>query len=226
MQEMLTENQLEMGQNLLNKEWRVNNLYKIVNKEKKTVPFKKNRAQEDFETRRTERNIILKSRQLGFTTDECVDMIDDVLFNANFAGLFIAHTKEDAIEIFDKKISYAWENLDSDLKSLYSVDTESANKLKFGFGNGEYSSLIVANSGRSGTYNRIHVSELAKLCSKYPARADELISGTFPSAPIDARIDIESTAEGMFGHFHQMFMEAWNRKRPALATEFTAHFYN
>lgn len=226
MSEVLTKSQLEMGQKLLDKNWRVNNLYKIVNKEVKTIPFKRNEAQRDFQIKKTNRNIILKSRQLGFTTDESIDTLDDVLFNSNFSALFIAHTKEDATEIFDKKVSFAWESLDKDLASLYQVDSDSANKLKFGFGNGEYSTFIVANSGRSGTYNRVHVSELAKLCSKYPARAEEVISGTFPSVPIEGRIDIESTAEGMSGRFYEMFMEAWNRKRPALPTEFTAHFYN
>ena len=34
-----------------------------------------------------DRNIVLKSRQLGMTTDECKDMLDDVIFNANFSGL-------------------------------------------------------------------------------------------------------------------------------------------
>lgn len=204
----------------------MNNLYKIVNKKKEKVIFKRNRAQLDFQKNKTNRNIVLKSRQLGMTTDECNDMLDDVIFNANFSGLFIAHTKDDAIEIFDKKVSYAWENLDEDLKSLYKLDTESANKLKFGFGNNEYSTFIVANSGRSGTYNRVHVSELAKLCKKYPARADEIVSGTFPAVPLEGRIDIESTAEGMSGIFYEMFTDAWNRKRKALPVEFTAHFYN
>jgi len=212
--------------NLLNKDWRINHLYKIVNKNSQTVTFKRNRAQEHFAAHRTGRDIILKSRQLGFTTNECIDMLDDVLFNANFSGLFIAHTKEDAIEIFDKKISKAWQNLDPDLVSLYNVDTDSANKLKFDFGDGEYSSLIVANSGRSGTHKRVHVSEMAKICAKYPAKAEEIISGTFPSVPIDGQITIESTAEGMNGAYYESFIEAWNRKRPALPTEFTAHFYN
>lgn len=217
---------IEMGKNLLNKEWRVNNLYKIVNKDLQKIKFQRNEAQRDFQIKKTNRNIILKSRQLGFTTDESIDTLDDVLFNSNFSALFIAHTKEDATEIFDKKVSFAWQNLDKDLTTLYQVDAESSNKLKFGFGDGEFSTFIVANSGRSGTYNRVHVSELAKLCRKYPARADEIISGTFPAVPIEGRIDIESTAEGMDGIFYEMFNEAWNRKRPALPTEFTAHFYN
>lgn len=57
--------------------------------------------------------------------------------------------------------------------------------------------MTVSNSGRSGTHNRVHVSEFAKLCAKYPAKADEIITGTIPSVPANGRMDIESTAEGM-----------------------------
>jgi hypothetical protein len=215
--------------NILRKSWRIKNLYKIVDKNKKTITFNPNRAQLDFENKRTERNIILKSRQLGFTTYESIDMLDDVLFTPNFSGLLIAHTKDDAMEIFDKKIMLAWDSIvanHTDLSKLWKVDAESANKLKFGFGDNEFSSIIVSNSGRSATNNRVHCSEFAKLCVKFPSKADEVISGTFPSVPLEGRIDIESTAEGMNYAFYEMFMEAWNRKRPALPTEFTAHFYN
>ena len=205
------------------------NLYTIVDKNKRAITFKPNRAQLDFESKRTERNITLKSRQLGMTTYECIDMLDDVLFTPNFSGLLIAHTKDDAIEIFDKKVMLAWQSIlanHTDLSRLWKVDTESANKLKFGFSESEFSSIIVSNSGRSATNNRVHCSEFAKLCAKYPSKASEVISGTFPSVPIDGRIDIESTAEGMNGEFYEMFMEAWNRKRPPQPSEYTAHFYN
>jgi hypothetical protein len=64
------------------------------------------------------------------------------------------------------------------------------------------------------------------LCAKYPLKADEIISGTIPSVPVDGRIDIESTAEGMGGHFYDLFWEAWDRRREPLRSEFKAHFYN
>lgn len=207
-----------------NKEWRMSHLYKIVDKNKKRIIFKKNKVQEHFDKNKHIKNIILKSRQLGMTTYECVDMLDDTLFTRNFSGLFIAHTDKDATEIFDKKVDFAWNNIE--LKQLWKVDSDTSKKLKFNFGDGTFSSIMVSNSGRSGTYNRIHVSELAKLCAKYPAKADEIVTGTFPSAPIGSRIDIESTAEGMTGNFYKMFTEAWNRKREPLDVEFKAHFYN
>jgi len=204
----------------------MSHLYTIVDKNLRKIVFKRNRAQLDFDNNKHTRNVILKSRQLGFTTHEAIDSLDDCLFTRNFSDLFIAHTKEDAIEIFDKKVELAWKNFNEELSKLWKVDSSTANKLKFDFGDGNFSQMIVSNSGRSGTHNRVHISEFAKLCAKYPAKADEIITGTIPSVPQDGRIDIESTAEGMGGHFYDIFWEAWTRKREPLATEFKAHFYN
>jgi len=225
-----------LDRKLLNsKEWRISHLYSIIDRDKKKIIFKKNRAQEDFDKNKHTRNIILKSRRIGFTTFEAIDSLDDVLFTRNFSDLFIAHTQNDAIEIFDKKVDFAWKNFDNEdafgikpkeLKTLWDVDNSASNKLKFDFGNNNFSSMIVSNSGRSGTNNRVHCSEYGKLCVKYPAKAVEFITGTIPSVPPEGRIDIESTAEGMGGNFYDMFWEAWDRKRPPMQLEFKAHFYN
>lgn len=221
---------------LMDKEWRLSHLYKITDRNSKKITFKRNRAQEDFEKNRTNRNIILKSRRLGFTTYESIDMLDDTLFKPNFEALFTAHTQDDAQGIFDNIIDYSWKNI-GDIKQLWKVHTDRSNKLRFDFGEIEdnkpagfqgktLSSITVSNSGRSGRYNRVHISEFAKLCATYSIKANEIISGTIPTVPIDGRIDIESTAEGMGGHFSDMFWEAWNRKREPQITEFKAHFYN
>jgi intein/homing endonuclease len=211
---------------LADKEWRIEHLYSIVDKNLHKVVFKKNKAQRDFDQNKHTRNIILKSRRLGFTTFEAIDNLDDTLFTRNFSSLFIAHTQNDAVEIFDKKVDAAWKNFDPELAKLWRVDNSASNKLKFDLGNNNFSSILVSNSGRSGTNNRVHCSEYAKLCVKFPSKADEFITGTIPSVPPEGRIDIEGTAEGMAGNFYDMFWEAWNRGREPMQLEFKAHFYN
>jgi len=212
---------------LENKEQRISELYKIVDRKQDKIPFQFNRAQRHFDENRAERNIILKSRRLGFTTYECLDMLDDVLFTHNFEGLLIAHKQEEAFKIFDRKIHYAWQNFDEELKkAFWTVDTNRTNELKFNFSGGDASSISVSNSGRSGTYNRVHISEFAKLCKEFPQRATEVITGTIPAVPTDGRVDIESTAEGEEGLFYDMFQEAWERGDPKFPTEYKAHFYN
>ena len=209
---------------LKDKQWRLSHFYKIKNKNKQLVTFKPNKAQEHFEKNRHTRNIILKSRQLGFTTLEAMDVLDDMLFNRNFDALFIAHGLEPAKDIFDNKISLAWDNFP--LKELYSRYMDSARKLKVGFGDNTFSSIAVDTSGRSGTFSRLHVTEFAKLCKQFPDRAKEVLEGSIPAVPTSGRVDIESTAEESQGLFYEIFWQAWDRGEPQHATQFKAHFYN
>jgi len=211
---------------LNDKSWRINNLYKIRDKNKQLITFKINKAQKHFNDNKHDRNIILKSRQLGFTTFEAIDALDDTLWTPNFKALMLSYDVDSAIEIFDDKISLAWDNYNEKLKGLYKLDTDRSNKLKFDFGNKTYSSIIVKNRGRSGTYNRLHISEFAKICYESPRKAKELLTGTIPAVPYGGRIDIESTAEGEIGYFHDMFWEAWDRGEPSNQIEYKSHFYN
>ena len=218
---------MDVDKRLLDKQWRISHLYKIKDKNANLIPFSRNRAQAHFAEHKTTRNIILKSRQLGFTTDTVVDSLDDVLFRPNFDALILSYDQQSQTDIFANKAQLAWDHFP--LAHLYSVENDRSNMLKFGFGDKRTSSLSVRMSGRSGTYHKLHVSEFAKICKSDPARAREIITGTFPAVPLDGTIDIESTAEGEFGHFHDMFWDAWNRQlegRRPLPTEFTAYFYN
>lgn len=168
----------------------------------------------------------MKARQLGFTTDESVDSLDDVLFNRNYDALIISYDADSSLDIFNNKVELAWLNLPDWLRGLYTLDADNVKTLKFDFGDKTFSSISVRSSGRSGTYARVHISEFAKICKKYPEKAKEIITGTIPAVPLGGRIDIESTAEGEQGEFYEMFWEAWNRGEPTRPTEFKAHFYN
>ncbi len=211
-----------MDKRLKSKEWRVSNLYKIVDKNGKLITFKRNKVQQQFFKEKHTRNIILKSRQLGFTTDTCIDTLDDVVFNKNFTSVIIAHDIESVKKIF-KKIKVAWEHFDKDLKDYigFQEKSDSANELSFSHG----SSIRVATSSRADTVNRLHVSEFGKICAKYPHKAIEIITGAIPSVPEGGRIDIESTAEGETGEFHDMFWTACNRGEPQANKQFKSHFF-
>lgn len=243
-QEQLTDEQVKA---LRSKKWRMNHLYKIKDKDGKLVTFKMNPAQEHFFNNMHTRNVILKSRQLGFTTFSCVYNLDEVLFptwekNPDtkkilynvIDAIIIAQTKDDVEKIFDGKISLAWEHFD--LKHWYGVDSETAKRLKFalsGFSEKSevqgtlYASISVAQSGRSGTYQRIHVSEFGKIAKAFPDRAKEIITGTFRTAPANAVITVESTAEGDSGDFYTLYTEAKpNHQKDIHPKDWKQHFYN
>lgn len=215
-----------MDKRLLDKQWRMTHLYKIRNKKGELVTFKPNRAQSNFEENKAYRNLILKSRQLGFTTYESIDSLDDTLFTPNKDSLMIAHNLEAGESIFSKKISFAWEKIPPEIRSLYSVDAKTSKTLRFDFGHKGFSSIAVDTSGRSGTYQRVHVTELADISKKYPKKVPDIIEGTIPAVPTNGRVDIESTSQGASGEFYDMFMESLERGEPRNAQEYKAHFYN
>src|SRR3990167_40867 len=220
MKELRPQDKARLG----SKEWRIEHFYKIKNKQKQLVTFKKNKAQRDFDKNKHSRNIILKSRQLGFTTLEAMDMLDDTLFTRNMDCLFIAQDLDTAKDIFDNKIKLAWDNFV--LADKYESDLNSARKLKVGFGDGTSSSIAVDSSGRAGTYHRLHITEFARLCRMFPDKAKEVLEGSIPAVPTDGRVDIESTADGSDGLFYDLFWNAWDKGEPEHKTQFKAHFYN
>jgi len=224
-----------------NQDWRLRNLYWIVTKDGDKQVFKMNRAQKHFYDnyinipRPYHRHVILKSRQLGFTTFIDIFILDSILFNPNKDSIVIAHKVEDATSIFDKKVEFALRNMADDVKgAFFKINHRSARKVQvvidYGPEKGSTSSIAVAVSGRSGTYHYVHVSEFAKLCVAYPKRAEEVERGTFPTVPFDGFIFIESTAEGMAGRFYEMFQQNWlTRKKitPQISqVQFLPHFYN
>lgn len=226
------------------KRWRMDNLYWIITKSGTKELFRMNRAQLHFYTNylspldpvfRFFRHIILKSRQLGFTTFIDLWILDEILFNTNREGLIIAHTVKDATEIFDRKIDYAIRNMSPEIKSgAFKLVRNSAKKIQvvvdYGPEEGSTSSIQVSNSGRSGTYFYVHISEFAKLCLSYPKIASEVETGTFPAVPFDGFIFIESTAEGMAGRYYELFNEGWPNRHKINAMKsrvmFMPHFYN
>jgi len=145
--------------------------------------------------------------------------------------LFLSYDIESQTDIFDKKIMLAWENFPEELKAKIAVETSRATQFKIGFGKdsegGEhFSSVLVRTKGRSGTFNRVHISEFAKICKQEPSKAREIISGTIQAVPLGGRVDIESTAEGDIGDFHDMFWEAYERGEPQNPVDYKAHFFN
>ena len=62
-------------------------------------------------------NVILKARQLGFTTFIQLFMLDACLFNPNIRAGTIAHTLDDARVIFRDKVKFVYDNLPEDLKA-------------------------------------------------------------------------------------------------------------
>ncbi len=221
----------------LNRTWRLNNLYKIRNKAGDMVKFVPNQAQVHFDKNKHTRNVICKSRQLGMTTFAGINLLDKALFTHNkiVESAIIAHTLEDASDIFENKVDFAWNNLKKhnvDIRDGIHVDTATAKRLRFGLagrGSKTHNTISVVNSTRSGTYSDIHVTELSYLDKHFPRKSEEIIAGAIPTLPPDGNLTIESTARGAAGHFYDICMEAYERQKKGYEPaqkQYKLHFYN
>jgi hypothetical protein len=204
--------------------WRLNNLYYITDKAGICVPFRLNWAQLDLLENMHFLNIILKARQLGFSTFIQIYMLDQCVFNSNVSAGTIADTRDNAELIFRTKAKFPYERLPEAIKAANPATQDSARQLMFMNG----SSLVVGTSLRSGTYQYLHVSEYGKICAKYPEKAQEVRTGALNTVQAGQLIFIESTAEGQTGNFHDMCEKAQTAQRRGMhltPLDFKFHFY-
>ncbi|MDM2762567.1 terminase [Citrobacter sp. Cpo150] len=208
--------------------WRLNNLYKIQDEKGILVTFRMRPAQRRLFRNMHNKNTILKARQLGFSTSIDIYLLDQALFTPNLKCGIVAQDKQAAGEIFRTKIAVPFDNLPGWLRASFTVveRRSGANGGFILFGNG--SSVGVATSFRSGTVQRLHISEHGKICAKYPAKAKELRTGTLNAVADECIIFIESTAEGVGGDYHSICTAAIELEQAGIeltAQDFKFHFY-
>ena len=222
----------ELALCLADPQWRLFSgyLYKIMVKrdgdeDAAVMPFKPNRAQRRFITRLWHRNLILKARQLGFTTLIAIMWLDHALFNSDQRCGIVAQDREAAETIFRDKVKFAYQNLPVELRERFPLARDSASELLFAHNN---SSVRVATSLRGGTIHRLHVSEFGKICAKFPDKAQEVVTGSIPAVPTNGVLVIESTAEGRDGAFFAMTQrsQALHQSKADLTPkDYRFHFY-
>lgn len=207
----------KLEQNLSDPWWRLTSgfLYKILIKgddetEGLKADFIPNPHQVNFLENLWYRNIILKARQLGFTTAIAIFYLDCCLFgDGNTRAAMIAQDKDAAASLFRDKVKFAYDNLPNEIRERFPLARDSASELLFAHNN---SSIKVGTSMRSGTLQYLHVSEFGKICAKYPQKAKEVLTGSIPAVSPSGIVIIESTAEGDEGAFYDMAETARKKK--------------
>lgn len=204
--------------------WRLNNLYRIMDERGQEVQFQLNDAQRQLYGDLWYLNVILKARQLGFTTFIQLFILDRCLFNSNVRAGVIAHNREDAQTFFRDKIKFAYDHLPSDVKEYVPAIKNDAGELLLA----NNSSIRVGVSMRSGTLQYLHVSEFGKIARKYPEKAQEIVTGSLNAVHPGSFVFIESTAEGAYGHFYDMAQAAKAIKladKPLTKMDYKFHFF-
>ncbi len=207
---------------ITSQKWRLNNLYRIIDRNSNSIPFRLNAVQENVLDNIHNRNLILKARQLGMSTFAILYLMDSILFNFNLSGGIVSYSLEHAQHIFKRIIGHALDTLPEEFKDHVGIIQRSAREINFNNG----SSLRVDTTLRGGSYPLVLISEFGKTCARNPQKAEEVITGTLQAVPLDGTVIIESTGEGNDGFFAQMVMDAHRRGNDnILPLEYHLFFY-
>jgi hypothetical protein len=204
--------------------WRINNLYMITDANGNKIKFQMNAEQEELYDSLWYWNLVLKARQMGFSTAIDIWGLDQALFVPNTRVGIIAQTEDDVKKLFRNKIRNPYMDLPAGIREAIGLVNMNETELRLGNG----SSIQVGMSMRSDTLTFLHVSEFGKICAKAPERAQEVVTGAFPAVAVGNMVFVESTAEGQQGYFYDYSTEALEAKRlgkKLSARSFRIHFF-
>lgn len=204
-------------------EWRIDNLYWVKDENGKEVRFVRNEAQRRWWKERWFLNVILKARQLGFSTEIALEILDTCLFVPNTTAGIIDYSLPDAVKKLEK-IKFAYSKLRDDVKQRVLLVKSNTETLEFSNG----SKIEAGTSHRGGTLQILHVSEYGKISATRPDKAKEIKTGGFGTVHAGQTIHVESTAEGLGGEFHEMVERAdalQKEGRILSQLDFKLHFF-
>ena len=209
--------------------WRMNHLYKIENEKGQLITFKMRPPQRQLLKNMHQKNIILKARQLGFSSLIEIFCLDSALYRPNIKCGVIAQDQQSAGEMFRTKVEIPYDNLPDYIKKMNPVLQRRSGSTGgyLLFANG--SSIQIASSFRSSTCQILHISEMGKIGAKFPNKELEIKTGTLNAVHQDAIVFIESTAEGVGGIYHSMCMKALelkNAKMELSKMDWKFHFFS
>jgi hypothetical protein len=194
----------------------IRTLLKIRDKRGNLVPLVANRAQAEFASSATGRDIVLKARQLGMTTWIAARFFISTITQPGTLTVQVAHDQRSAEEIF-RIVHRFLENLPRRLRQGVLV-TSRANigQLVFPRLDSEYRVETAAdpNAGRGLTIHNLHCSEVAR----WPRDAAATLASLRAAVPRHGTIVLESTPNGAGGCFY----DEWKR---AQRTGYERHFF-
>lgn len=175
--------------------WRLEHLYRIVDKQSKTITFRMNPIQAILNASQARRKLILKARQSGISTNECLIDLDRSIFRRNANVCIIAH-EQDAVKKLFRIPTRAYRMIPGALKPEVGRGGGSRYELSFP----DIGSLLYCDlESRGDTIHRLHVSEMAQV-------ETERFIATTQAVPLNGEIILESTAYGM----NNLFYDLWD----------------
>ena len=189
---------------------------KIRDKQGRLVPLELNRAQRAYGERCTNRNIVLKARQLGITTYIASRFFLNTIMCPGTVTVQVAHDQSSAEAIF-RIVRRFLENLPEHWRSGV-LQTSHANVRQIVFPkiDCEYRVETAAdpNAGRGLTIRNLHCSEVAR----WPGDAAETLASLRAAVPPEGEVVLESTPNGAGGCFFEEWQSAGEKG-------YTQHFF-
>lgn len=203
---------------LFDREWRLQNLYKIRTEAKEQARFIFNPIQRllfNYAKKKKYRKIRAispKGRKMGVSTFWLLFYLDDTIFVPNTSSTTIAHRMEDVKKLFRivklgyKSVPDEIELSDGRVWEKPKANTDNANEMVFDEIN---SKITVGLENRGDTNNNLHVSEAAFIKDEGRIKAT---LGSVPNIEFGSNISAESTANGVGGWFYDTTMDAAAQK--------------
>lgn len=192
---MLTPNQIASDPRLF-----AATFLKILNKQGELIPFRWNKAQAHFHANRTGKDLILKARQLGFST-----LVQGEMFRRTVTGtrstITLAHDSDTTTKLRLMADRFYEHCRFGDIQPARKYANASLATYP------EFDSTVTiatagnVETGRGGTYNDLHGSECA-----FWKDAEKIIVGAMQGGNPD--VILESTPNGSQGYFYERCMEA------------------
>jgi hypothetical protein len=199
-------------------------LLDIVDKDGRRTKFRPNAIQSAFEVSRTGRDIVLKPRQIGFTTSELARDIWFFLTKPGSRTQVVLQSQQDhgAFNETREKIRLMFDAL---VEQGFVLDFRTEGGGSWALGDSTLriveagaSVKAAGKKGRSGTIHRLHISEAAFY--EYAETTLNALLECVPHVSKGTEIVIESTANGPAGAYYERYMRA-----KLAGDEYTAHFF-
>ena len=202
--------------NLTLRDFLIRSLLKVRSKTRGLVDMCPNLAQREYSKTCSNRNIVLKARQLGMTTYIAARFFIHTITQPGTLTVQVAHTQESAEEIF-RIVHRFWENLPEAMqRGALLRSRANIRQIAFPHLDSEYRVATAAdpNAGRGMTIHNLHCSEVAR----WPRDGAETLASLRAAVPDGGEIVLESTPNGAGGIFYEEWQQAGE-------TGYTQHFF-
>lgn len=205
-----------------NRDVRMNSMYQVLDETGQIVPYVRRTAQAQYAANQWLLDLIVKARQIGFSTEIAVDIADHCIWRKNFTSGIIDYTLDDA-KLKLQKIRTAYMGTPASVRSVVRLVKDNEEELKWSNG----STCYVGTSHRGGTLQYLHISEFGKIATDKPDIAREIINGALNTIAPGQKVKVESTAHGTGGAFYDMVQRAEAKMKsgqPLSQLDFKLHF--